>query len=46
MIQAWRAQLEEARVESAKSALQINPDYPTALILLAEEKERRYIIFF
>merc|ERR1712176_912077 len=38
MIQAWRAQLEEARIESAKSALQINPAYPTALILLAEEK--------
>ena len=38
MIQAWRAQLEEARIESAKSALQINPNYPTALILLAEEE--------
>ena len=29
MMSAWRERMEEARIESAKSALQINPDYPT-----------------
>ena len=38
MMEAWRERLEQTRIEAARSALQINPEHPTALILLAEEK--------
>lgn len=38
MTGAWRERYVNARIESAKSALQIEPDNPSALILLGEEE--------
>ena len=38
MIKAWREQHKESRIKLAESALQIKPNYPSALIILAEEK--------
>ena len=37
MVSAWRERLVSARIESAKSALELVPDCPSALILLGEE---------
>ena len=38
MIKAFREQHKESRIKLAESALQIKPNYPSALIILAEEK--------
>lgn len=37
MVSAWRERLVSARIESAKHALELVPDCPSALILLGEE---------
>ena len=37
MVSAWRERLVSARIETAKSALELVPDCPSALILLGEE---------
>ena len=37
MVSAWRERLVTARIEAAKSALELVPDCPSALVLLGEE---------